>query len=373
MATNGTAFAATAHIDLDALTANLALVRARAPSARVMAAVKANAYGHGIVEVATALTDVDALAVARIDEAAQLRAAGIETPITILEGVFDAVQMRLAAELRCDLVVHCDEQIALLRAYRGVPFKTWLKVNTGMNRIGFQPPVALDALQQLTALTGVGDVRIMTHFASADVDGHETSARQLNALTPLLAASNADVSVANSAALFSEHPLYQQFAESAASQRKTWVRPGIALYGISPFAGTTAADLGLAPVMQFESRIIAVQNLQPGDAVGYGGRFVASSPMRIGVVAAGYGDGYPRMMPDGTPIMVDSMPSQLVGRVSMDMLTVDLTSCPDAGYGASIRLWGSGIPVETIAARMGNIGYELVTRVSARVQRCYSR
>lgn len=332
-----------------------------------MAMVKANAYGHGLVEIAQALNDVDSLAVARTEEARMLRDAGIQRPIVLLEGIFDADGLIEASELACEMVVHCDEQIDLLcQAPANAAFIVWLKLDSGMNRLGF-PIERFESLQDsLRRLSSVVELRLMTHYASADESDAHTLRQQIEKMAPVLEAFDGEISLANSPALMRD-----DVDGVAAGQGKhvTWVRPGISLYGLSPFDNLSAADLGLRPVMNFETRLIATKALAPGDRVGYGGRFIATAAMRIGIAAAGYGDGYPRMLPDGTPIMVDGIACQLVGRVSMDMLAIDLTPVADAAVGSHVQMWGDQLPAETIAKALGTIGYELVTRVADRVHR----
>ncbi|MEL6869903.1 MAG: alanine racemase [Pseudomonadota bacterium] len=364
---------ATATIDLAAVTHNLALIRRRAGGGRIMAAIKANAYGHGAVRVAKALHTADSFALARVTEASELRAADIRQPLVLLEGVFDADEMQLAGALDCELVVHSDYQIDLLAAYGGAPRVVWLKINTGMNRLGFAPSRAAQLITRLRALASVAEVRIMSHLACADGDDSAAqvlTGRQLSAFRSVIGDFDGAVSIANSAALLTGDTDTVR-ARDGQDPAAHWVRPGIALYGISPFAARTGADLGLRAAMCLQARIIAEHLLQAGDSVGYGARFVAPRQMRIGIVAAGYGDGYPRAMPDGTPVDVAGQTAVLAGRVSMDMLSIDLTGCERVSPGSSVCLWGPQLPAERIAARVGTIAYELVTCVTARVPRVY--
>ncbi|MEO0347321.1 MAG: alanine racemase [Pseudomonadota bacterium] len=360
-------FAASAVIHRDHLRHNLSVVRAARSGARVMAMVKANAYGHGLVEVARALSDADSLAVARPEEAETLRAAGVDTDIVLLEGVFDAPGMVTADALGCELVVHTREQIALLAAHRAdARFTVWLKVDTGMNRLGFPMAALDDAERTLRALPQVAELRLMSHYASADAEDGTQLAAQRERLESRLARFEGAVSLANSPAALRAEALGDD-----APPASDWIRPGVALYGISPFGGVAAESLGLKPVMDFETRLIAVRDLVAGDRVGYGGRYTATGPMRIGIAAAGYGDGYPRRMPDGTPVLVDGQAARIAGRVSMDMLAIDVTHVPDARVGSTVRLWGADLSAETIAQACDTIAYELVTRVSERVTRVY--
>ncbi|MEN7344001.1 MAG: alanine racemase [Pseudomonadota bacterium] len=364
-------FPATARISLDALNHNVRVIRKRWPGMPIMAMVKANAYGHGLVAIAKAFESVDSLAVARTDEARQLRAAGIEKPLVLLEGVFDTQGMRLAAELGCELVVHNDTQLTMLSDWSGAErFTVWLKVDTGMNRLGFDVGKADEMRAALSRMPSVRETRLMTHFACADASDGISMTAQLERWQAATAQFEGTVSVANSPALLRDDDVLSD-AMAHRMPEHCWLRPGIALYGISPFDGVAAASFGLKPVMNFESRLIAVRELEAGDAVGYGGRFVAERPMRVGIAAAGYGDGYPRMLPDGTPVLVDGARCALAGRVSMDMLSVDLTHAPEATVGSLVRLWGEDNPAESVASAIGTIAYELVTRVSERVHRVY--
>ncbi len=360
-------FAATAVIHRDHLVHNLDVLRGLRPDARMMCMVKANAYGHGLVEVARTLARADSFAVARTDEAEALRAAGIDTPIVLLEGVFDAEGMATADRLGCELVVHTPEQIALLEAHDSrARFTVRVKVDSGMNRLGFPPAALADALARVESLPQVGELRLMSHFASADAENGRQLGEQLERLAPIIAAFEGPMSLSNSPAL-----LRGEAFPGSPGIADDWVRPGIALYGLSPFGGQGAGGLDLRPAMDFETRLIAIRELAPGDRVGYGGRFRAEAPMRIGIAAAGYGDGYPRRVPDGTPVLVDGQRAAIAGRVSMDMLSVDVTNVPGAEVGSRVRLWGQGLPAESIAAAIDTIGYELVTRVSERVHRVY--
>ncbi|MEM8547033.1 MAG: alanine racemase [Pseudomonadota bacterium] len=356
---------ASATLDCGALRHNVAALCRHAPAARCMVAVKANAYGHGIERVALALKDqADAFAVARVGEAAALRSAGIDTrTVVLLEGVFDAEEAEVAAALGCQLVVHSRTQLDLLAGAAELPARVWVKVNTGMNRLGFQPADAAALLSTVRAIAPDCDIGLMTHFACADDPGSASYRHQRAAWSALAELEFDAVSLGNSAALIG--------GEVGDLGAREWVRPGISAYGISPLRGATGADHGLIPVMVFSAGVIAEQQLRPGDAVGYGARFIAERPMRIGVIAAGYGDGYPCQMPDGAPVWVDGAAATVAGRVSMDLTTVDLSALPQSGPGSRVELWGRGLPVERVAAAAKTIPYELVTRVSARVQRHY--
>ena len=335
-----------------------------------MAMVKANAYGHGLVPVAQALDSADSLAVARISEATALRTAGIQKSLVLLEGVFTAEEWQQAVALQCELIVHTEEQIALMRGAAAQPDVIWVKVNTGMNRLGFRTSEFADVIRTIRSIAPAVEYRLMSHFADADTEGSALSATQLRKLESLLANWSGAISLENSPASLTG--LAVDLDQRTASE--VWMRPGIGLYGISPLPeATDRRAAALLPVMELSARVIAVQELVPGDRVGYGGRFAAATPMRIGIVAAGYGDGYPRMMPDGAPVLVDGQPSRIVGRVSMDMLAIDLSDNPDSGFGSIVTLWGKQLSAQRVAEQIGTIGYELVTRVSDRVQRVYTR
>lgn len=343
-----------ARIDLSALERNLHAAR-RLTSARIMAAIKANAYGHGTLRTAEALQAADGFALLDTGEAVRLREAGFRQTILLLEGVFTAEDMALLAEYDLATVLHSPHQLAMLDAYpRRGSLSLWLKINSGMNRLGFAPQEAPAVMAQLKAHAAVRDVTLMTHFAHADEAAGV--AMQLERFNTFAASYNMPRSLANSAALL-RYP----------ATHADWVRPGIMLYGASPFAETSAADLGLRPVMTLSSEIISVREIQSGEQVGYGGLFRAERRMRIGVVACGYADGYPRHAPTGTPVLVNGQLTRTLGRVSMDMLSVDLSALPDADIGSRVILWGEGMPVEEVAKAAGTISYELLCALAARV------
>lgn len=348
-----------ATIDTSALRHNLQVVRQRAPRSRVMAVIKANAYGHGLVAVARALQSVDAFAVARVDEGLTLREAGIKTPTVLLEGVFDFEQLEAAAAAGFELVVHAPEQIELLRsAEAGARFKVWLKLDSGMNRLGFKGEAFASAHASLSALGCVqSPVNLFTHLASADEPELFTTADQLARFDAATRFLPGERSIANSAGLLS-------FADAQAD----WVRPGLLLYGVSPIAGAIGADYGLQPVMTLRSHVIAVKDLAVGEQVGYGGIWTAARPTRLAVAAVGYGDGYPRNLPSGTPALVNGERAGLAGRVSMDMIGIDVTDLSRAPkLGDPVILWGEGLPVEEIAVWAQTIPYELLCGISQRV------
>lgn len=343
-----------AHIDLSALAHNLRIAR-RATAARVIAVIKANAYGHGLLQAADALHDADAYALLDVRDAVALREAGFRQPLLLLEGFFSLDELPLLAEYELSCVIHSQRQLDWLDAYpRRNGLSVWLKLNSGMNRLGFAPMEFPAVLEKLKAHRAVRDITLMTHFAQAD----ETAGidAQLDVFKQLSAPHRLPCSLANSAALL-RHP--QTHAD--------WVRPGIMLYGSSPFAEVGARELGLRPVMTLSSEIISIRQLKAGEAVGYGATFRADSTMRIGTVACGYADGYPRHAPTGTPILVDGQRTRILGRVSMDMLAVDLSEIPDAKIGSRVVLWGEGLPVDEVARAAGTLSYELLCALAPRV------
>ncbi len=343
-----------ARLDLSALEHNLRLVRSKT-RARVMAVIKAAAYGHGLLRAAEALNAADGFALLDVQDAVQLRAAGYRQTILLLEGCFTADDMQLAAEYDLDCVIHTMQQIDLLQAYpRRASLQVWLKVNSGMNRLGFMPHEVPAVMEALKAHAAIRDVTLMTHFAQADEAAGVGA--QLEIFQQLAAPYRVARSLANSAALL-------RYPETHAD----WVRPGIMLYGSSPFADSNAQELGLRPVMTLSSEIISVRDLKAGDAVGYGAGFRADSAMRIGTVACGYADGYPRHAPTGTPVLVEGQRTRTLGRISMDMLSVDLSMLPKADVGSRVTLWGEGMPVDEVAKSAGTISYELLCALTSRV------
>ena len=347
-----------AHIDLSALQNNLRVAR-RLASSRIMAVIKANAYGHGLLRAAEALVDAEGFALLDVRDAIALREAGFRQTILLLEGFFTADELPLLAEYELSTVIHSPQQLAMLNAYpRRNTLPVWLKINTGMNRLGFAPELVPAVMEKLKSHPAVRDVTLMTHFSHADEP--EGVAEQLERFKGLTAAYRVPRSLANSAALLRYPATYSE-----------WVRPGIMLYGASPFADTSAQQFGLQPVMTLSSEIISVRELKPGDRVGYAGLFRADKTMRIGTVACGYADGYPRHAPTGTPILVNGKRARTLGRVSMDMLAVDLSELPDADVGSRVTLWGVGLPVEEVAGVAGTISYELMCALTARVPISY--
>ena len=362
-----------ARIDGSALQHNLHRLKALAPRARVMAVVKANAYGHGLVATAQILQGADALAVARLEEGVLLREAGIRNRIVLLEGVLDAAQLAEAARHRFDLVIHEPGAVALLQAWRGEHrFDLWLKVDSGMNRLGFRPEQAAAVWQSLLALQPRA-LRLMTHLASADDPDGAKVASQMARFEPLRvqlagastvpgasSAPRTEVSIANSAAVLGLPALHAD-----------WIRPGIALYGVSPFDGMTGAEHGLRPAMRLEAMVIALREVPVGETVGYAGRWQAARATRLAIVAAGYGDGLLRSFPDGAPVLVNGRRAPMAGRVSMDMIAIDVTDLPPVRVGDVAQIWGAELPVEQQAAAAGTIAYELLCSVRQRVPRSY--
>ncbi len=345
-----------ATVSVGALAHNLAQARRCAPNSRIWAVIKADAYGHGLACALRGFAQADGLALLEFDGARRVRELGWRGPVLMLEGAFCSADFVTAGELGLSLVVHDLGQIAGLREYGGAPIATWLKINTGMNRLGVPPWQAARMYGALRALPGVASVGLMTHFANADrADGTCLALSSFNLVTATLPGER---SVANSAALL-----------AVPDARTDWVRPGIMLYGASPFAERSAAALGLRPAMSLNSEVIAVQTLMTGDSVGYGSLFSAPHTMRIGIVACGYADGYPRHAPTGTPIAVAGMRTRTLGRVSMDMLAVDLEPMPAVGVGAPVELWGDLVSVDEVAAASDTIGYELLCAVAPRVAR----
>lgn len=347
-----------AVIDTSALRHNLKTIRERAPESRVMAVVKANAYGHGLVPTALALADADAFAVARLEEGLALRAAGVTRPIVLLEGVFASEQLLEAARHGFDIVVHEQLQIELLEKFSGAHrFVLWVKIDTGMNRLGFRPADFSAALEKLRKLQPAPlELRVLTHLARADEPDSSMTEEQVKRFEALTGKLDYENSIANSAGIFRTSPA-----------RCDWVRPGLALYGVSPFPDRIGTDFGLHPVMALESTVIATRLVARGETVGYGGVWKAARDSTIAIVAAGYGDGLPRGLPNGTPVLIGGRRAPLVGRVSMDMIAVDVTDLPPVKMGTAVTLWGGDLPVEEISRHAGTIPYELLCSVSQRV------
>ena len=367
-----------ATISLPFLTHNLAVIRNQLDRIstehhrtrpNIWAVVKANAYGHGILNAVEAFAQADGLAMLDLAEAISCREAGWTKPVMLLEGFFDAADINLFSDYALGAAVHCESQLSMLSAARiGKPIDVFLKLNTGMNRLGFEPGHfrrAYEVLRGLQQRGIVGQIGKMTHFARAD-EAHDLTRSQIGLFRNLTQGLAGADSMCNSAA-----SLTPEYWMSLPDSNPQWVRPGICLYGSSPFAQRSSADLGLKPAMTLSSRLISVRNIAPGEGVGYGHVFLADRPMRIGVVACGYADGYPRHASTGTPVAVNGVRTRLLGRVSMDMLTVDLGPVPQAEVGDNVVLWGHGGPsVDEVAAAAGTIGYELLCAVAPRVPKC---
>lgn len=345
-----------ATIHTAALANNLAIARKFAPKSKIWAVVKANAYGHGLARAFPGLRATDGFGLLDLEEAAKLRELGWAGPILLLEGFFRPTDIDVIDRYSLTTAVHCDEQLRMLEMARlSKPVNVQLKMNSGMNRLGYRPEKYRSAWERARACQGIGQITLMTHFS--DADGPRGITHQLEAFERGAEGIAGARSLSNSAAL-----LWHKDAHF------DWVRPGIMLYGASP-SGVTAdiSSIGLKPAMTLQSELIAVQTVDAGSSIGYGSTFTAGQSMRVGVVACGYADGYPRVAPEGTPVIVDGVRTKLVGRVSMDMLTVDLTPCPNAGVGARVELWGPHLPVDDVAAVAGTVGYELMCAIAQRV------
>ena len=353
-----------ATIHTAALSHNLERARAAAPDARVWAVVKANAYGHGLERVFDALRSADGFAVLDLAEAQRLRALDWRGPILLLEGCFEARDLESCSRLGLWHAIHCNEQINMLAAHKTqLPHRVFLKMNAGMNRLGFTPERYRAAWTRLNALPQVDEISLMMHFS--DADSPKGISAQLKAFESVTHDLPGERTLSNSAATLRH--------SAALAGCSDWVRPGIVLYGSAPdFPEHSATDWGLMPTMTLTSRIIGMQNLATGDSVGYGSSFIADRPLRIGVVACGYADGYPRHCGTGTPVLVDGVRTRLVARVSMDMITVDLTPVPDAAMGTEVTLWGRSsegtvLAIDEVAQAAGTVGYELMCAVAQRV------
>lgn len=349
---------ATATIHLGALRANLARVRGRAEGAKVMAVVKADAYGHGLERCARALVDADAFGVASIPDGLRLRAAGHRQRIVVLSGPDAAGDLAEMRRLRLEAVVHHESQLALLEAARGgEPIKVWLKLDTGMHRLGFPAARASELHARLRAAPVVDPaIVLMTHFAASDEFDNDFTARQTKCFLDATTTLAGERALANSAGLL-----------GWPDARGDWLRVGGLLYGLSVVEGKAGADFGFQPAMTLTSRLVAVNRIARGERVGYGSTWACPEDMDIGVAAIGYGDGYPRSAPSGTPVWVGAARAAIIGRVSMDLVTLDLRRAPNAQVGDVVTLWGPSLPVETIAAHAGTIAYELTCGVTRRV------
>lgn len=364
-----------AVIDLSALRHNYARLKALAPASQVMAVVKADGYGHGISGVAAALPDVDAFGVAYIGEAIQLRDAGITRPIVLLEGVMNAAEYEQVVAMKLWVVVHQREQLEWLKTSRlNAPLSIWLKVDTGMHRLGVAPADVAEMLAELQEMQlpptdrtrlhlreapCVESVVVMSHLACADEPEHAMSSQQRAIFSQVTRDFGGKKSLANSAGILLGSAFHHD-----------WVRPGIMLYGCSPRADKTAEDLGLKPVMRLLAPIISVRSVAAGESVGYGASWLADKPTRVGIVAIGYGDGYPRHVDTNAAVIINGVHCPLLGRVSMDMIAVDLTQV-DAQLGDEAELWGPALPVEIVAGWANTLNYELLCQVTDRVRREY--
>lgn len=344
--------------DIAAMRANLSVAQRMMPGTRIWAVVKADAYGHGLSYALTAFDAADGLSLVEIDRAVALREAGWQKPLMLMEGMFERGELSTVQQHDLQLVVHNDEQLQMLADASGTPIHVHLKINSGMNRLGFKAERAREIWQRLKAMPVVSHVSLLTHFANAENPNAKlTPTMQWQRFREATEGLEAELSLSNSAALLLQSQI-----------RCDWARPGVMLYGGTP-GGGSAQSFGLQPAMTLQSKVIAVQALQPGDSVGYGSMFTADRSMRTGVVACGYADGYPRHAPTGTPVLVNGVRTQLLGRVSMDMLSVDLTPVPAAQVGSDVTLWGEGLPIDDVAAAAGTIGYELMCAITPRVRR----
>lgn len=342
-----------AFIHQASLRHNLGVVKSLTPQSKIMSVVKANGYGHGLIHAAHGLKESDGFAVLSLNEAIDLREHGFEQEILLLEGVFESYEISIAAKMNINLVVHNLHQLKMIDdAKLKYPIDVHFKINTGMNRLGFNPQDTKEILTSLQSKSYIKSITLMTHFATADepkgVDW------QLNIFNGIANQFNFSRSVANSASILNFKNTHLE-----------WVRPGIMLYGASPIVGKKANIFQLKPAMQLKSKIIAIQHLSKGDSIGYGESFKAQNDMRIGVVACGYADGYPRHAPSGTPIYVAGKKTSTVGRVSMDMLYIDITNISEASISSEVELWGEHIPVDDVAEKSGTVGYELLCAISA--------
>ena len=342
-----------ALINQTALRYNLATVKQLAPKSKIMAVVKANGYGHGLINVAHGLSESDGFAVLSLNEAIDLREHGFEQDLLLLEGAFEAYEASIAAKMHFNLVVHSLYQLKIIEKLKlDHPIDIHFKINTGMNRLGFNPIEAKEILKTLQSKSYIKSITLMTHFATADeAKGIDW---QFNTFNDVAKHFNFSRSVANSASIIN----YK-------STHLDWVRPGIMLYGASPIEGQASGLFNLKPAMQLKSKIIAIQNISKEDSVGYGEVFKAKNDMRIAIVACGYADGYPRHAPSGTPVYVEGKKTVTVGRVSMDMLYIDITNIPKAAIASEVELWGEHVLVDEVAEKSGTVGYELLCAISA--------
>jgi alanine racemase len=360
-------FGARALIRLGAISHNLQTIKDRAAGARVMAVIKANAYGHGLLPVAGCLDAADCLAVARLGEACDLREAGIAMPIALLSGAHCENDLDQAIELDLQLSVHTESQVELLEHWGPAGVTVWLKIDTGMNRLGFRPHEVPNLIDRLRVCASVADIRLMTHLANAENLQDDTTTAQIAEFRKIVDGFEGNISIANSSAIFA----WQEDLGPLVGQRSSgsvWVRPGLALYGISPYADRNGRDLGLRPAMRFESQLVAVKTLGKGETVGYGGTWAAERDTVLGIAAVGYGDGYSRFIPSGSPIIVNDRLVKTAGLVSMDLTAIDLGPGAIEQPGDPVLLWGGDLPVEEVARHAGTIPYQLVCGIGNRVE-----
>jgi len=348
-----------ALIDLDACRYNLSIAKEAAPDSKCIAIIKANAYGHGMVEIAKALNDADMFGVARIDEAIQLREAGITVPVLLLEGFSSENELNLVRQHKLDCVIHNKSQLNLFEQSTGEKISVYLKIDSGMHRLGFNPEDVVDVMQRLKKNTNVNtSIKLMTHLANADDKQDDTTLKQIDVFYQSIESFSAtETSIANSAGILG-------WPQSHA----LWNRPGIMLYGVSPFIKGKASDHNLKPVMTLSSQLVAVKKIKKGESIGYGGTYICKKDIIVGIVAIGYGDGYPRHAKTGTPVLVNNKRCSILGRVSMDMICVDLSEQDTAKVNDLVVLWGEGLPAEEIAESADTIAYELLCGVTNRVK-----
>ena len=351
-----------ARIDRSALKHNLALARELAPQSRVIAVIKADGYGHGMLEVARSLNDADAFAVESAEGGVKLREAGIEKEILLLSGFHEEGDIDGIAQWRLSPVIHDHWQVAALsRGESREAVSIWIKIDSGMHRVGFDPEAFSQVLQALESLSNVRITGLMSHLANADDLSNSATRDQCRRFLEVAGDRSYPLSLANSPGVLGWPETHLD-----------WIRPGMMLYGCSPMKDRSEADLGLRPAMSLEARIIAIKHVVQGEAIGYGSTWACDSPTRVGVLACGYGDGYPRHAPSGTPVWVKGSPGRTLGRVSMDLMSIDLSGCEDARPGDWVELWGANVTASTVAKHAGTIPYELVTRVTSRVPRIYA-
>lgn len=352
-----------AEISLNALEHNFKVIKSKVPHAKIVAVVKANAYGHGLVQVAKKLKDADAYAVARIEEGLALRSAGITKPIILLEGFFNKEDVPVLLANNFTVAVHSLELLEQIeQADLPAPIQAWLKLNTGMQRLGVNPDEADQFYARMEQCSNIAKpIGVISHLCCADEPAKDQYTQmQIDIFNDFAKRHQCPTCLANSAGIF-----------SWPSSHTDWVRPGIILYGISPYEDQTGLDLGLKPVMTLKSNLIAIRKLKKGDHVGYGCYYEAPYDTTLGIIAMGYGDGYPRQMPNGTPVLINNRMVGTAGHVCMDMMFVDLGPDSTDKIGDEVILWGEGLPVEKISSRIGTIPYELVLKLTNRVDFIY--